>query len=73
MSTADKLHNARAILSDFRREGDELWGRFTADREGVLWYYRALVSAYEAAGGSFLAEELDRVVSEIEHLASPED
>ncbi len=31
------------------------------------------VSAYEAAGGSFLAEELDRVVSEIEHLASPED
>jgi len=73
VSTADKLHNARAILADFRREGDELWGRFTADRAGVLWYYRALVSAYEAAGGSFLAEELDRVVSEIERLASPKD
>ena len=70
VSTADKLHNARAILADFRRHGDALWDRFTADREGVLWYYRALVTAYQARGGSPLTEELDRVVSEIERLVA---
>jgi (p)ppGpp synthase/HD superfamily hydrolase len=70
VSTADKLHNARAILADFRRHGEALWNRFTADREGVLWYYRALVTAYQAKGGSPLTEELDRVVSEIERLAA---
>ena len=29
---ADKLHNARAILGDYRREGDKLWGS-RIDRE----------------------------------------
>ncbi|HEY3121994.1 MAG TPA: HD domain-containing protein [Vicinamibacteria bacterium] len=70
VSMADKLHNARAILADLRRHGDVLWGRFTADRAGVLWYYRSLVTAYQQAGGGFLAEELDRVVTEIERLAA---
>jgi (p)ppGpp synthase/HD superfamily hydrolase len=70
VSMADKLHNARAILADLRQHGDAVWARFTADRAGVLWYYRALVSAYQAAGGGFLAEELDRVVTEIETLVA---
>lgn len=66
VSAADKLHNARAILRDLRRLGDELWPRFSGGREGVLWYYRALVGAYQAAGNNELVEELDRTVSEIE-------
>ena len=69
VSAADKIHNARAILADLRRHGDVVWSRFTADREGVLWYYRSLVSAFQDGGGGFLAEELDRVVSELERLA----
>jgi (p)ppGpp synthase/HD superfamily hydrolase len=28
VAVADKLHNASAILSDYRRIGDELWSRF---------------------------------------------
>lgn len=75
VSAADKLHNARTIRADLRRSGEEVWTRFTADREGVLWYYRALTEAFLAAGGGFLAEELARVVSEIEiegRKATPE-
>lgn len=30
VSLADKLHNARAILLDFRSVGDDLWSRFNA-------------------------------------------
>ena len=70
VSASDKLHNARAILRDFRRLGDALWGRFTGGKEGTLWYYRALVTAFREAGTSELVEELDRVVSEIEQLAA---
>jgi (p)ppGpp synthase/HD superfamily hydrolase len=69
VSAADKLHNARAILTDLRRHGDVVWSRFTADRDNVLWYYRSLVSAYKEAGGSALARDLERVVAEIESLA----
>jgi len=69
VSAADKLHNARTILADLRVVGDEVWQRFTGGREGTLWYYRALVAAFGAAGSNAVVEELDRVVSELEHLA----
>jgi (p)ppGpp synthase/HD superfamily hydrolase len=69
VSAADKLHNARAILADYRVVGDELWGRFSGGRDGTLWYYRALVDAFARAGRSRLVDELDRTVSEIELLA----
>lgn len=70
VSAADKLHNARAILSDYRTLGESLWSRFSGGKEGTLWYYRSLVTAFRSAGTSPLVEELDLVVSEIERLAS---
>jgi GTP pyrophosphokinase len=68
ISCADKLHNARAILSDYRAQGDALWSRFTADRDQTLWYYRSLVEILRRTGTGPLAEELARVVSELEAL-----
>ena len=35
VSAADKLHNARAILSDLRDIGEDLWDRFTGGKEGI--------------------------------------
>jgi (p)ppGpp synthase/HD superfamily hydrolase len=70
VSAADKLHNSRAVLADYRVMGDSLWGRFTGGKEGTLWYYRELVKAYHDAGAPVaLTDELDRVVSELERLA----
>ncbi len=69
VSAADKLHNARAILRDYRESGEAIWGRFKGDRPGTLWYYRALVQAFEMAGSSPLVEELARTVEELERLA----
>ena len=66
VSSADKLHNARAILKDYREIGDELWTRFTATREQTLWYYRELVKAFQEAGGGRLTDELSLVVSQLE-------
>lgn len=69
VSAADKLHNARTILTDLRSLGDELWNRFTGGKEGTLWYYRALVEVFAKSGANPMVEELDRVVQEIEALA----
>ena len=70
VSASDKLHNARAILADYREMGDALWGRFRGKKEGTLWYHRALVDAFREAGSTPLVDELDRVVSELERLAN---
>ncbi|MBI5877515.1 MAG: HD domain-containing protein [Chloroflexi bacterium] len=70
VSAADKLHNVRSISADYRTLGEGLWARFNGGKDGTLWYYRALVAAFRAAGGSPLVDELDRVVSELEGLAA---
>jgi GTP pyrophosphokinase len=72
ISCSDKLHNARAILKDYRIHGDSLWARFKGGKDGTLWYYRSLSDAFQAVFPSPLSEELERVVSEIEKLAKPE-
>jgi (p)ppGpp synthase/HD superfamily hydrolase len=66
VSACDKLYNARAILADYREVGDALWERFTAGRDGVLWYYRALADAFTLENP--VKRELDEVVTELEEL-----
>ncbi len=67
VSAADKLHNARSVLADYRTLGEDLWGRFNGGRDGTLWYYRAFADALSGDGP--VADELDRVVAELERLA----
>ena len=69
VSNADKLHNARAILSDLRTCGESVWQRFNAGKEGTLWYYRSLANTFDELNNGALAEELNRVVSEIERIS----
>ncbi|PUE46144.1 phosphohydrolase [Limnohabitans sp. 2KL-1] len=44
VSGCDKLSNARAILDDLLNPaiGPQVFDRFTAKKEGTLWYYSAL-------------------------------
>lgn len=66
---ADKLHNARSILADYRTIGERLWQRFSGGKEGTLWYYRDMAKALKGPGSGRLVKELSRVVAKIERLA----
>ena len=73
VSCADKLHNARSILNDYRVLGEAVWERFKGGKEGTLWYYRSLIEAFRQTGSTPLLEELERVVLELEQLVSRDD
>ena len=60
VSACDKLHNARAILEDYREVGEALWKRFNGGREGTLWYYRVLCDAFLTYGRTPLLRERER-------------
>src|SRR5450432_1911194 len=66
VSTADKLHNARSILADYREIGEPIWERFQGKREGTLWYYRALLGEFRRKSRNRLVDKLERVVTELE-------
>jgi (p)ppGpp synthase/HD superfamily hydrolase len=70
VSAADKLHNARSILKEYRALGESLWGHFRGGRDGTLWYYRAVVDVLKHAGTTPLVEELDRTVTGLERICS---
>ncbi|GGM06651.1 HD domain-containing protein [Deinococcus aerophilus] len=79
VSAADKLHNARSILTDVLTAGDTaetraaFFDRFNQGQHGTLQYYRLLVRAYRLAPGAAgqprllaLIAELDRTVTALE-------
>jgi (p)ppGpp synthase/HD superfamily hydrolase len=73
VSAADKLHNSRAILADYREVGDQVWQKFRGGREGTLWYYRELVKAFRVAPRDprvdHLVDEFERVVRALHRKA----
>lgn len=42
VAAADKVHNLTDILDDYYQFGDEIWHRFNASKQDILWYYRAV-------------------------------
>jgi (p)ppGpp synthase/HD superfamily hydrolase len=75
VSAADKLHNARSILTDLRTLGTELWRRFNAGPTEQVRYYRTLADIFTSRFDGddrleVLARELRMCVDEIERIAS---
>jgi GTP pyrophosphokinase len=68
VSAADKLHNIRSIIKDYRAEGESVWDRFNAQKEEILWYHRELVKAYKKMSNNSLIDELERALDELEKL-----
>jgi (p)ppGpp synthase/HD superfamily hydrolase len=66
VSAADKLYNMREILMDVREHGPGVWERFQGKREGSLWYYGALIEAFQGRAAHALVAELERTVAELE-------
>jgi (p)ppGpp synthase/HD superfamily hydrolase len=65
VSLVDKVHNAEAILFDYRVLGEELWRRFNGGAEGTRWYYKALADVFSQAMPKHrLSDRLSRAVLE---------
>ena len=71
VALADKVHNARSIVRDYREEGHALWARF-AERSAreQLWYYSGLVKFFDRRRPGPLTEDLWRAVGELTWLVA---
>ena len=69
VTSCDKLHNARSILADMEEIGVAVFDRFTAKRDGTLWYYRALADELTRLRPGPLSARLDATVTAIEARA----
>jgi (p)ppGpp synthase/HD superfamily hydrolase len=67
VSAADKLHNVRSIIRDYREHGEEIWQRFQGRRDGTLWYYETvadtLVRRYRSPLTRDLQDDVDALLA----------
>ena len=70
VSLADKIHNAEAIVADVHAHGEPVWSRFTAGKEGTIWYYSQLAATFARNMPGPGAERLQRVVRQMGELSS---
>jgi (p)ppGpp synthase/HD superfamily hydrolase len=66
VSACDKLHNARAIVADLHGVGTAVFDRFTAGRDGTLWYYGELariLAAKQLPPAPSLVREVDAILT----------
>jgi (p)ppGpp synthase/HD superfamily hydrolase len=68
VSAADKLYNVRSICTAYREVGGKVWDRFSAGREGCLWYYRALLDEFARSRPTRMIADLRLAVEELEML-----
>jgi len=69
ISVADKLHNARSVLADWLRCGDDAYCKFTMGKRGTHWYYQSMIECYRATGKvpAHLLKELEDTVARFSH------
>jgi len=72
ISAADKLHNARAILEDYREIGPEVWKRFKRGRREQIRYFDELLAVFKSSGTNRIVEQLERVVNELREISAKE-
>ena len=72
IAAADKLHNARSILFDYRVLGEGLWLRFNARKDQQFWFYCSLIATLrQTAVSQDIVDELERVINVLKELAGP--
>lgn len=69
VTTADKLHNARAICVDLQADGAQILERFKGSPEQILWYHREVLAVVRQRGeNASLGAQLEQTVTLLQKL-----
>lgn len=69
VSMCDKLHNCRTTVSDLHEQGLTTFDKFNATRADIVWFYREFADLAARVHPGALANEIARIVAELERLA----
>ena len=68
VSGSDKLHNARAIVSDLQNIGLRVFDRFSSSKADTLWYYLSLADIFKTRNTP-TAKALSETVAQMHALS----
>ncbi len=68
ISAADKIHNLRSMMDEFRKSGNRIWSKFNAPEDRKLWFYGEVLSVLKGRLKNPIVKELEKTYREAEEL-----
>ena len=69
---SDKISNISAVLSDYKKVGEELWDRFASSKTDQLWWYKSVLEIVESRlPKSILVKELATRIEKLNCIINP--
>ncbi len=65
VSLADKLDNARSLVTDLALQGAQIWQAFKGGREQTLWFYQELLTLYRQRLSGPHVAELEKLIHQL--------
>lgn len=72
IATADKIHNMRGLIDEYRVHGDTVWEKFRRGREDLLWFYREAALVIGERLKHPLVDEMQKILRDFESIATQE-
>ncbi len=69
VATADKIHNMRSALDEYRIHGDSVWEKFKRNADNLIWFYTEAAKVINEHLEHPLVEEMNRLLSELQATA----
>lgn len=69
VATADKIHNMRSALDEYRIHGDSVWEKFKRNADNLIWFYTEAARVINEHLEHPLVEEMNRLLLELQATA----
>lgn len=69
VATADKIHNMRSALDEYRIHGDSVWEKFKRNADNLIWFYTEAAKVINEHLEHPLVEEMNRLLLELQATA----
>lgn len=66
VATADKIHNMRGVLDEYRIHGDAAWEKFKRSAENLIWFYTEAARVISEKLSHPLVDEMNRLLVELQ-------
>lgn len=68
VSAADKIHNLRSTIDDFKKFGPAIWKNFGSSVENNLWFYSSVLEVLRRRLNNAIVDEYQKTLDEAKRL-----
>lgn len=69
VATADKIHNMRGLIDEYRVHGETVWEKFRRESGDLIWFYQEAGQVIRERLEHPLVDEMQKILKDLEGMA----